>query len=425
MSSLSEIRDPLHGYVRVNELEAGIVDTPTFQRLKRIKQLSMVHLVYPGAEHSRFTHSLGVMHLAGKTAKVLRRQDLVTEDEAQEVRLAALLHDVGHGPFSHTFEDLLWSVRGMTHEDVTTWLIEEGELTEVIEDGGYEPSRIAAMALGRYRGEKSFMGEIIAGPYCSDILDYLIRDAYFCGVEYGRIDTFRIIDSLSVCDGRLAVSVGSLYALEAFVIARYEMFKAVYFHRTARAAGLMISEAMQLADEELGFTSFKNPEDYLQLTDEYVVDRILGSKSRRKNMRRAKELVRAILARDLIKMTFERVFQTKDPFFTTFLKEEATRESLLSRIAEKAEVPRDKLFFDYPSLVSVPHYSMKGEYPAFVRENGEKRLISVPTLSHLLDSLAGYTNIIRIYSTEDVREKVEGAVGEILGGVDYTYKISY
>ncbi|MFQ5951302.1 MAG: HD domain-containing protein, partial [Candidatus Geothermarchaeales archaeon] len=221
MSSLSEIRDPLHGYVRVNELEAGIVDTPTFQRLKRIKQLSIVHLVYPGAEHSRFTHSLGVMHLAGKTAKVLQMQDLLTEDEAQEVRLAALLHDVGHGPFSHTFEDLLWSVRGMTHEDVTIWLIEKGELAEVIEDGGYKPSKIAAMALGRYRDEKAFLGEIIAGPYCSDILDYLIRDAYFCGVEYGRIDTSRIIDSLSVCEGRLAVSMGSLYALEAFVIARY------------------------------------------------------------------------------------------------------------------------------------------------------------------------------------------------------------
>ncbi|MFQ5951750.1 MAG: hypothetical protein ACE5KH_06680, partial [Candidatus Geothermarchaeales archaeon] len=114
-----------------------------------------------------------------------------------------------------------------------------------------------------------------------------------------------------------------------------------------------------------------------------------------------------------------------DPFFTTFLKEEATRESLLNRIAEKAEVPREKLFFDYPTLLSMPHYSMKGEYPAFVRENGEKRLISVPTLSHLLDSLAGYTNIIRIYSTEDVREEVEEAAGEILGGVDYTYKISY
>jgi HD superfamily phosphohydrolase len=407
-----EIRDPIHGYIKVNELERSLIDTSYFQRLKRVKQLGMVHVVYPGAEHSRFTHSLGTMHLAGEIGERLRNQGFIDEADAQDLRIAGLLHDLGHGPFSHAFEDLLHASRGMNHEDVTLWLVRESILRDVLESFGVDSDRVAELAVGRTGGAKAFLGDAIAGHFSADILDYLIRDAHFTGVEYGRIDVSRIIDSLSVVQGKLAADVNALYAIEAFVIARYEMFKAVYFHRTARAANIMIS--------------FEKAEDYLSLTDEYVINAVLLGEGRDEGVREAKGIIEAILARRLLKMTYERLFHTQDQFFSSFLHEDAFRSSLLDKIAEEAGVPREKLYFDFPSVLSLPNYPIRGDFPAFVTEDGGRSLVSVPSLSFLIGSLSGYTNIIRVYSTDDVREEVEEIARNILGeGVHYTHRISY
>ncbi len=420
-----EIRDPIHGYIRVNELERSLIDSPFFQRLKRIKQLGMVHMVYPGAEHSRFTHSLGTMHLAGEIGERLRYQGFLDEAELQDLRVAGLLHDIGHGPFSHAFEDLLHSKRGMTHEDVTFWLLKESMLKDVLESFGVNSDRVAELAVGRLGGDKSFLGKAIVGHFCADILDYLVRDAHFTGVEYGRIDVSRIINSLSMVQGDLAANVNALYTIEAFVIARYEMFKAVYFHRTTRAANIMISRAMRLADRHLALTGFEKAEDYLNLTDEYVINAILLSKGKGEDMVEAKELIEAILTRRLLKMTYERLFHTQDQFFSSFLKEDALRSSLIDKIADEAKVPRKKIFFDFPSVLSLPNYPIKGDFPAFVDEDGGRSLVSVPSLSFLIKPLSGYTNIIRIYSTDDVREEVEEIAKKIMGeGVHYTHRMS-
>ena len=423
MEAQWEIRDPIHGYIKVNEIEKSLIDTIYLQRMKRIKQLGMTHLVYPGAEHSRFTHSLGTMHLAGEIGEGLRRQGLIDGADCQDLRVAGLLHDIGHGPFSHVFEGILHRVRGMTHEDVTAWLIRESGVADILSSHGLDPRRIAEIVTGRLKGGKAFLGEVIHGPFCADILDYLVRDAHFTGVEYGRIDASRIIGSLSVVDGRLAVDVNSLYAVEAYVIARYEMFKAVYFHRTARAAEIMIDKAMELADEDLGLTSFQSPEDYVRLTDAYVVEGILSGR-----VERAREIVEDLLERRLLKMTYEHLFHTKDTFFLNLLEKATYRDSLLDRISQLAKVPREKVFFDYPSLPSVPHYPIRGDLPAYLREDGRRVLVSVPALSSLIASLSGYMNIIRIYATEDVREDVERVIKDVLGdlmGGSYTDKISY
>jgi HD superfamily phosphohydrolase len=232
-----EINDPIHGFVGLTELESKIVDSETYQRLRRIKQLSGGHYVYPTAEHTRFGHCTGVMYLAGLAGKRLLGQLGLGKDALQEVRIAGLLHDIGHGPFSHVFEEVLLEKRGMNHEDVTEWIIREGELGNLLEDGGVSRDRIANLVRGRRTTKTdAVVSGIVAGQVDADKMDYLIRDSFYCGVNYGLVDIHRLINSLEVSeDGFMEFDIAARGALESFLVARYEMFLNVYYHKTVRS----------------------------------------------------------------------------------------------------------------------------------------------------------------------------------------------
>lgn len=419
-----EIRDPVYGYIKINELERKIVDNRFLQRLKRIKQLGLVHLVYPGAEHTRFTHSLGTMYLSGKMGERLKELGFIGDDEVQQLRLAGLLHDIGHGPFSHIYEDILFSSRQKTHEDLTTWLTLNSELKDIIESFGFSSKKIAYLAVGKYEGKNDFLNDILVSGFCADILDYLLRDSHYTGVEYGKIDAFRIADSISVVNDKLAVDSAALYALEALVIARYEMFRAVYFHRTVRAASIMIREAMSLVNEEIGLTHFTTPDEFYFLVDEYVIDSILSSNSREKNMIKARELILSILSRKLLKKAYERIFHTQDKFYSSLIKEEDFRSILIERISEKSNIPKKEIYIDFPSILSVPHYPIR-EFPTFIKEGDKCEIQPLPSLSVLVNALSGYMNIIRVYCKEKYRQKVAQASNEIFGSTHFTFKLSY
>ena len=415
-----EIRDPIHGYIRVNELEKEIIDNRFLQRLKRIKQLGLVHVVYPGGEHSRFTHSLGTMHVAGLMGKRLESQGVIDEDDVQVLRLAGLIHDVGHGPFSHVFEDLLHEKRGMTHEDLTIWIVENTELKDILERGGYDAKKIAEISVGRYKGKKRFLNDVMVSGFCADILDYLERDSYHTGVEYGRIDVDRITNSVIALGDQLAIDATALYALESLIIARYEMFRAVYFHRTVRAATIMIREVMFLADAELGLTSFSSPGEYYRLVDEYVISSILDSKTASKKLELARDLLEKLLRRELLKSCYERVFHTHDTLYSSLIKEIKLREAIIGEIAELAEVEREDVYLDFPTLLSVPHYPLR-DFPTYVR--GE--ITPLTSISHLVSSLSGYMNVLRVYTWESHRERVTKASESVLGKPHFTLGISY
>lgn len=254
------IKDEIHGTLEFSELEARIIDSADFQRLRRIKQMSVTNLVYPGANHTRFEHSLGTAHLSGTMA---RRVGL-DEDAARKVKLYGLLHDVGHTAFSHEGEDVLKRYLG-GHEMLGRKKIVEGEIGDILSEN-YTPGEIADV-------EKSNYGSIISSDLGADRMDYLKRDALNTGVAYGIIDIDRIVHTLLMEKGELCIAKGGLEAAEYLLIARFMMFSAVYLHRTVRIATALLYRAMEGAIED----GTIKPEEFLLLDDESAFARIAES----------------------------------------------------------------------------------------------------------------------------------------------------
>jgi len=427
---IGEIRDPVHGYIYITEAEKEIIDSRPLQRLRRIRQLSGAYFTYPGADHSRFIHSLGAMHLAGLMGDRLKERGYIDEEDVQAIRIASLLHDVGHGPFSHMYEDVLDKYRGMTHEDITQWLIKESEIKDVLGKYGYSPEEMAKLAVGRLETDgKKFLSQVIASQFDVDIMDYLVRDSYFTGVEYGRIDVSRLIRSIDVIDGMLAMDVATLYALEAFIIARYEMFKAVYFHRSVRAAEIMPIRAMDYANDALGFTSFKTPDDYLRLDDSSVIISLLSlEKAEDRRLRIAYELVKMYRNRQLLKCTYEMFSHHKSEFFTNIMSKSEIRNQIAVEISKKAGVDSDYIIIDVPTASSVPYYPLQkhpSDIPIFQRlSDGSKELQTLSKYSQLVNALIGYIDVVRVYTTAPFRDKVREATAEVFGKPPTSSKIS-
>jgi HD superfamily phosphohydrolase len=257
------IRDPLHNNIRLDPLAHALIDTPAFQRLRYVRQLGLAFLVYPGASHSRFEHALGAYHLARRALDLLaERGDVAGGDPAcADLRVAALLHDIGHYPFSHALEE----IGALHHEEVARPLVSEGRIGALLRDalGAGAPERI--MALIRGRSDSPLQG-LISGSIDLDKIEYLRRDAHMCGVPYGDIDADRLMNSVTLVDvgGRRTVGIGEkgLSALESLLFAKYQMYRNVYWHHAVRSATAMykrlVSDALDAgsltADRLAGFT---------------------------------------------------------------------------------------------------------------------------------------------------------------------------
>ncbi|MDG6996812.1 MAG: HD domain-containing protein [Nitrososphaerota archaeon] len=427
---LAEIRDPIHGYIYATEFERRVIDTRTFQRLRRIRQLAGCHLVYPGGQHSRFEHVIGCMFLAGKVSEVLvsRRIGLNSED-VQKLRLSALLHDVGHGPFSHVFEEVMaWNTK-FTHEDMSQRIIRETEIGDVIEEFGYSRREISDLSIGKSRKERRFMNDVIGGGLSVDIMDYLLRDSYFTGVEYGEVDVHRIINSFEVVKDKLAISQASVFAFEALMIARYEMFRAVYFHRTVRAAELMLVKSMILADKLLHLTNL-TLDNYLGLTDEVTLYRITNlDAGNDKDLKLAKSLALDYQSRKLLKCVFEKTVQRRDKFLASIFNQKGIREQLASQIASLAKVDPIDVYIDVPTAPSVPISSTRESLQDLTivsrRERGVQthKEVSVSELP-LLGTISGFMDILRVYTTDVNRSRVQKATESLFGSEGYEMKIS-
>jgi len=272
-----EIRDTVYGFIRFNEWEKEIIDHPVFQRLRKIKQLAFTDMVYPGAQHTRFEHSLGVMHLATLIYDVIVKdntnkqllKDKLNYNEAglqrdrQLVRLAALLHDIGHAPFSHASEELMEknpkTNRLYKHEDYTITLIKM-KLRDAIENHSVNKinfkisaDEVAALIEGNPEvlEERIFWKVIISSQLDADRGDYLLRDSHHIGVKYGVYDLNRLLVTISLGidpeteDIILGVKEGGWHIAESLIIARYQMFTQVYFHKTRRAYDYMLQKAMK------------------------------------------------------------------------------------------------------------------------------------------------------------------------------------
>jgi uncharacterized protein len=259
------IRDPLWDTIRIDGAARRIIDLPAFQRLRYIKQLGHAHLVYPGATHTRFDHAVGVYHLARRALAVLAERgdlDAVSPDDCTALPLAALLHDIGHYPFSHALEELAAGRIPGHHEDLVSRFLRQDELSRCIETAGDGAAdRIESLIRGR---SDSPLQGLVSGSLDLDKIEYLKRDARFCGVPYGEVDVDRLLHALVLlrdpATGRLELGVHEkgVAALESLLFAKYQMFRNVYWHHAVRAATVLykrvVTDALDsglIAGEEL------------------------------------------------------------------------------------------------------------------------------------------------------------------------------
>jgi len=241
-NKLKIFNDPIYGFIRIpNALIFNLIADPYFQRLRRISQMGLSYLVYPGAHHTRFHHALGSMHLMQEAIQLLRFKGIeVTDEEAQGLLCAILLHDIGHGPFSHAMEHSL--VEGINHEAISHLFMEvlnrkfNGSLTLGIE-----------IFKGTYR--KKFLNQLVSSQLDMDRLDYLKRDSFYTGVAEGNINAERLITMLNVVDGELVVEEKGIYSVEKFLMARRFMYWQVYLHKTGLVAEQLLIKTLQRAKE--------------------------------------------------------------------------------------------------------------------------------------------------------------------------------
>lgn len=242
INKLKVFNDPVHGFISIpNELIFDIIQHPYFQRLRRICQTGLTELVYPGARHSRFHHALGSMHLMSKAIEVLRVKNVEISEEEQNAALCAiLLHDIGHGPFSHTLENSI--MEGMSHEKISLFLME-------LLNGYFDGQLDLAIQIFKGEYERAFLTQLVSSQIDMDRLDYLKRDSFFTGVVEGNINPERIISTLNVKNDQLVVDSKGIYSVEKYLTARMFMYWQVYNHKTSFTAEVLLTQVLRRAME--------------------------------------------------------------------------------------------------------------------------------------------------------------------------------
>lgn len=244
MQQVKIINDPVHGFISIPyNLVESIIDHPYFQRLRHIKQLGLTHLVYPGALHTRFHHALGAFHLMTKAFRALRQKGFdLTDEELEAAQMAILMHDIGHGPFSHALEATL--VQGIDHEEISSLLMQE-----INADLDGKLDNAVAIFQNQYGPDRHFLHELIASQLDMDRLDYLARDSFYTGVSEGVIGVERLIEMLAIKDGRLAIEHKGIYSVEKFLVSRRLMYWQVYLHKTVVSAEKLLVKILERARE--------------------------------------------------------------------------------------------------------------------------------------------------------------------------------
>lgn len=329
------LRDSVHGNLSLSEFEVELMDSPQIQRLRRIKQLGFISLVYPGANHSRLEHSIGTMFLGSKLADHLELSDY----EKRLVRTAALLHDAGHGPFSHVSEAVL----DVKHEELTAKVINDTSLNDIITKE-FDPKEIIDIING-----KGYLGPIVSGELDVDRMDYLIRDSHYTGVAYGVIDVDRIIANLKLKQ-YLILDVKGVQAAEEALVARYQMYPSVYQHHTTRIVNAMFRRCLKrVIDEDI-----VNSEDMYKYDDSDIVCMCRNvDETESKNHTFIKDIITRLDNRNLLKgicSTRLNEFETPQEIFEI---EKKTLEKCEEDISEDMGIDRDYVILNIP------------EYPRF------------------------------------------------------------
>jgi HD superfamily phosphohydrolase len=348
------IRDPLWDNIRLDRAALSALDTPTVQRLRYVRQLGHAFLVYPGATHTRFEHALGAYHLTRKAlASLEERGELacVQEEDRMAVRMAALLHDIGHYPFSHTLEEAGFP----NHERLGVAKLERGELGERLNEmGAGFPERVGKLITQR---SASPLQGLISGSLDLDKIDYLSRDAFMCGVPYGTVDVDRLLASLTLVEssGRLEVGVHEkgVSALESLLFAKYQMYRNVYWHHAVRSATCMFKRAVRAAVSRKAI----DVGAIAEATDDALMELLLRPLPEQLNARQRSEwaeLAAAIRARRLYKRALDLPASDVPSAVQPWLGDDAElTERVEDALAAELELPPGGLLLDFPSRSSM------------------------------------------------------------------------
>jgi HD superfamily phosphohydrolase len=346
---MTTIKDSVHDHIEIHGVAEELLDTPPVQRLRRISQLGTVTLVYPSANHTRFEHSLGVYHLADRALTQLG----IEGQQAERVRAAALLHDVGHGPYSHNIEELLYRHTGKYHDEVGD-LIGTGTVASVLADHGLNPDTIADLIAGD--GE---LGQLVSGELDVDRMDYLVRDAHHTGVPYGTIDHERLVRELCFVDGDLVLEEGNVQTAESLLLARALMNPTVYQHHVARIAKAMLRRGAERAIEAGAADS-----GTIRRLDDYGLHVLL------RNCEATAEIARRLDERDLLKRA---VWAEYDAVPESLLEaDHDTIRQYEREIADDAGVDSTAVVLDVPPEPSMTESTSEVLVNGEVRELGQQ-----------------------------------------------------
>ncbi len=427
-----QFRDPIHGFIDVSEDELKIINSAPFQRLRNIRQLATTYLVYHGAEHTRFGHSLGVMHLTSKVFDAVTKKvdNLFSDDDnknhtitlwyRQILRLIGLTHDLGHAPFSHASEELF--VNNRQHEDYTRDIIEKTEIADYIndiwhkfqEEYGEEYEITPELIWMIYEGKDVtnpkfkmpdflFLQSFMDGELDCDKMDYLLRDSYYCGVTYGQYDLNRFVSTLTVYKNdelmQLAIERGGVQALEEFILARYFMFIQVYFHKTRRYLDKALVEALKCI-----LPNGKYPEDineYLLWNDNRVLNSIAVSDD---------EHVLSFKNRTIMPCVYEskaHAERADDTIYKLIFKsiDAEYREYILCDSVDKAAHKFT------PKLLSHEDDSGRG---LMIYDEKTGAVTNIMDESIILESIVKSISIKRIYADKSVSEDVSKRIKDLL-----------
>jgi len=368
LSEFKVIHDSVHGSVRVGGIYLRLLERPEMQRLHSVHQLGLAHLVFPGANHTRLEHSLGTFQVAGRMAQALS----LDEQESGEVLAAALLHDLGHPPYSHTLEEVIKNRTGRDHMEVGRDIImglEEGipsdlvgiagpmpVMADLLEENGLSAAKVGDIIsqdeLDRVNQERlhvedgqvhfggqNYLRQIVHGPVDADQMDYLLRDAHYTGVAHGTIDLDRIMETIQIFHGDMVVDKGGIVAIEGLLVARALMYTSVYFHKTVRIAEMMLCKAVEMAGDNA-------LEGIHSETDCGLFQKLLKAGGR------ASELANMMSYRVLFKKAFSlRTAELDDSTLEALLplSDYGRRKAKEAEIADRAGLDVSKVIVDVPS----------------------------------------------------------------------------
>ena len=381
------IKDSVHDHIEVEGVAAALLETEPVQRLRHITQLGTVHLVYPSANHTRFEHSLGVYHLANRALDHLGIDGV----QAERLRAAALLHDVGHGPYSHNVEGVIYRHTGKYHDDVHG-LLASGEVGEVLREHDLDPELIADLVAGDGQ-----YGQLVSGELDVDRMDYLVRDAHHTGVPYGTIDHERLIRELTFVDGELVLAEGNVQTAESLLLARALMNPTVYQHHVARIAKAMLRRGAERLLDRTDTT----PAELRRMDDHDLLVALRTTPA-------TAELARRLRTRDLYKRA---VWAELDAVPEDVVDADYGAVSELeSAVADRAGLSSESVVVDVPGRPSMTESTSR------VMVSGEmRRLGKQSPLVSALRTAGKQQWRLGVYAPSDDTDRVGRAAVDVLG----------